>query len=300
MSRYTGVFAALLTPRTAAGELDLDSYRGQLAMPATEQLSGYAINGATGEFTFATVDELTQVTEATRAAAPLKSILCGIGAGDVRGAIARGRAAAAAGADAVLLPMPSFFPYRQDDLRVFCIAVADAVEVPVLLYNLPQFTSGLDVETTLSLINDHANIVGVKDSSGSLDTVRAMTEQKVAGARIIGNDGALAPALLQELCDGVVSGVACSLPELMTAMFATGGSGEAFAQCSDLLEEFIAQLGSLPTPWGLKVTSEVRGFTRASYPFPLSPQRVAETAALREWFEAWLPKATSLKAGAGA
>jgi 4-hydroxy-tetrahydrodipicolinate synthase len=206
--------------------------------------------------------------------------------------VARGHAAASAGAVAALLPMPSFFPYRQDDLYSFCTAVASELPIPVLLYNLPQFTSGLQADTVLSLLRDHRNIVGVKDSSGSLDIVRAMTEAKLDAARIIGNDGALCDSMTQGLCDGVVSGVACTLPELMTSLFATKAKGEDFAKYQALLDDFIAHLGTLPTPWGLKVTSAVRGFTQESYPFPLSAERAREAETLRTWFREWQGKAT--------
>lgn len=285
---FHGVYAALLSPRTAAGELDLPSYRHQLSVLQQHPLSGYAVNGATGEFTFATNAELEALVKATRDEAPDATVLCGIGAGDVRGTVERGRLAANAGAHAVLLPMPSFFPYRQDDLAAYVSAVADAVEVPIVLYNLPQFTSGLSAATVLALFGKHRNIIGIKDSSGSLDIVRAITEAQLPHARIIGNDGALADALEGSLCDAVVSGVSCTLPELMTALYATAGKGD-LPRYRALLDAFIEQLGPLPTPWGLKVTSAVRGFTNASYPFPLSPEREAEAARLAAWFQAWLP-----------
>lgn len=297
MSHFSGVYAALLSPRRADGTVDFDALRHQLDLPARQALSGYALNGATGEFTCATPDELAQTLKIARAAVPQMQLLAGIGAGDVQGAVLRGRIAKDEGADAVLLSMPSFFPYRQDDLRSFCMAVADAVPLPVLLYNLPQFTSGLEPETVLSLLREHDNIAGIKDSSGSLDIVRAMTVEKVAGARIIGNDSALCPALEQCLCDAVVSGVACTLPELMTRIFAASPSSEEFRQDHALLKEFIEHLGTLPTPWGLKVTSEVRGFTTASYPFPLSSARASEAAELKAWFAGWVEEATALKAG---
>lgn len=292
MTSFSGVYAALLTPRNSVGEVDLAWFRAQLAAPSADKLAGYAVNGATGEFLISSVEELSQIVAATRQGAPAAQILCGIGAGDVRGAVARGHAATDAGADAVLLPMPAFFPYRQDDLRAFSIAVASELSIPVLLYNLPQFTSGLEVETVLSLLATDSNIIGVKDSSGSLDIVRAMTEAKVSGARIIGNDSALCDAMAQGLCDGVVSGVACTLPELMTSLFATDGTGEEFTVHKGLLNDFIEQLGALPTPWGLKVTSAVRGFSRESYPFPLSSERAQEAAMLREWFVDWMKTAT--------
>lgn len=289
LNAFQGVYAALLSPRRKDGELALASYSQQLEELNRRALSGYAINGATGEFTITTDAELELLVKTARRQAPEAQILCGIGAGDVRGTIQRGRIAASAGADFVLLPTPSLFPYRQDDLASYVSAVAASVDLPILLYNLPQFTSGFSVETVMSLYERHRNIVGIKDSSGSLDIVLAMTEAGSPHARIIGNDGVLAEALSRSLCDAVVSGVACTLPELMQALYATNGRGERFAPCSALLDEFIRHLGPLPTPWGLKVTSAVRGFTDASYPFPLSPERESEAAYLATWFKEWLP-----------
>lgn len=287
MTSFRGVYAALLSPRASDGELDTASFRHQVIELSRFNLRGYAINGATGEFTIVSDADVDGLVRVTRQEAPQAEILCGVGAGDLRLTVRRARVAQLAGADAALLPMPNFFPYRDDDLSAYVSAVASSVELPILLYNLPQFTSGLHVDTVLALFAKHSNIVGIKDSSGSLDIVRAITAAGLKHARLIGNDSALSPALTENVCDGVVSGVACTLPELMSSLFTTGGHGHAFETKSRLLNEFIDHLGPLPTPWGLKVTSAVRGFTRESYPFPLSQKRELEVADLRSWFRTW-------------
>jgi 4-hydroxy-tetrahydrodipicolinate synthase len=287
LTSFRGVYAALLSPRASDGELDTASFRHQVIELSRFNLRGYAINGATGEFTIVSDAEVDGLVRVTRQEAPQAEILCGVGAGDLRLTVRRARVAQLAGADAALLPMPNFFPYRDDDLSAYVSAVASSVELPILLYNLPQFTSGLHVDTVLALFAKHSNIVGIKDSSGSLDIVRAITAAGLKHARLIGNDSALSPALTENVCDGVVSGVACTLPELMSSLFTTGGHGHAFETKSRLLNEFIDHLGPLPTPWGLKVTSAVRGFTRESYPFPLSQKRELEVADLRSWFRTW-------------
>jgi 4-hydroxy-tetrahydrodipicolinate synthase len=286
MIRLVGVYAALLTPRDLAGDLDIPSYCHQVAALKKADISGFAINGATGEFTISSAQELERLLHETRDAAPMAEILCGIGAGDVRGAVGLARIAAKAGAKAALLPMPSFFPYRQDDLYAFASVVAHEVELPILLYNLPQFTSSLQLETVLSLLSEHPNIIGIKDSSGSLDIVRAITNAGLNGARLIGNDAALAAALDENICDGVVSGVACTLPELMTTIFRIPNMQHA-SNLRGLLDEFIERVGVLPTPWGLKVTSAARGYTHETYPLPLSDRRKKEIANLRSWFLEW-------------
>lgn len=287
MTSFRGVYAALLSPRASDGELDTASFRQQVIELNRFGLRGYAINGATGEFTIVSDADVDKLVRVARQDAPEAEVLCGIGAGDLRLTVRRARIAQLAGAHAALLPMPNFFPYRQDDLVAYISAVASSVELPILLYNLPQFTSGLQVDTVLSLLAKHSNIVGIKDSSGSLDILRAMTAAGLKHSRLIGNDSALSPALTENVCDGVVSGVACTLPELMSSLFATGGRGSTFGMKSVQLKEFIDHLGPLPTPWGLKVTSAVRNFTHESYPFPLSRKREIEMAELRNWFKTW-------------
>ncbi len=281
------MYAALLSPRAGNGELDATSFRQQVIELNKFGLRGFAINGATGEFTIVSDADVDKLVRVARQESPNAEILCGVGTGDLHLTVRRARVAQLAGADAVLLPMPGFFPYRADDLAAYISAVASSIELPILMYNLPQFTSGLHADTVLSLFEKHPNIVGIKDSSGSLDIVRAMTAAGLTRARLIGNDSALSPALVENVCDGVISGVACALPELMSSLFATGGHGKEFESKSRLLNEFIAHLGPLPTPWGLKVTSAVRGFTHESYPFPLSSTREVEVAELRSWFATW-------------
>jgi 4-hydroxy-tetrahydrodipicolinate synthase len=197
------------------------------------------------------------------------------------------RVAEHAGAEALLLPMPWFFRYSQADLKAFCKAVARAVETPVLLYNLPQFTNALEPETSAELIGECERIVGIKDSSGSLDTVRLLAERRVAARRLIGNDGVLAAAMDQKLLDGVVSGIACVLPELITSLYRAGmldSAGAEFRALSAVLGEVVAQLDALPTPWGLKILAEARGLLHTTYPMPLAPEREVQREALLHWF----------------
>jgi 4-hydroxy-tetrahydrodipicolinate synthase len=196
-------------------------------------------------------------------------------------------AAQAAGANGLLLPMPYFFPYQQQDLIAFSQHVAAATELPLLLYNLPDFTTPLAPETTLQLLEE-TRIGGIKDSSGNLDTLRLLHQSFPSANRILGNDGALYPALLENLCDGVVSGVASVLPELMVAFYREAAtapdSGTALA-LRDSLDAVLRWLSRFPVPWGLKLIAAERGFFTAEYALPLSPQRQADALEFQQWFQ---------------
>jgi 4-hydroxy-tetrahydrodipicolinate synthase len=283
-----GVYAALLTPRLENGDINEKSFRNQFEFLLSKGIQGFVLNGATSEFTSTTPSDLKILLAiAQKTLSGRADYICGVGAASLHAAVELGQLAQAGGAKGLLLPMPYFFPYSQDDLSGFCTEFAKQFPLPILLYNLPQFTSGLEPATVLDLVRANENIVGIKDSSGSLDILRALTQSGLACNRVVGNDSALAPALREGVADGVVSGVSCVLPEIMTALFRFAPKSAGFENAATLLDEFIEHLNRFPTPWGLKFISEDRKITPASFVLPLSARRAADGAKFVEWFNSW-------------
>jgi 4-hydroxy-tetrahydrodipicolinate synthase len=287
-SLLDGVSAAVLTPRTDTDAVAENQFRHNLYFLLARGIRSFALNGATGEFCLTSPAQLERILAN---ASPITDFdgqfVVGIGTPGYTTSVELGRMAADAGAKAVLLPMPYFFPYEQADLRAFVTRVADALSIPVLLYNLPQFTSAIAPQTSLQLIREHENIAGIKDSSGSLETLRLLTAEGVDCCRIVGSDGALGRALEEGVCDGVVSGVACVLPELIQRVFAAGVSAPGsveFRAANDHLEALIEEINVLPVPWGLKVVSEERQLGPAKFALPIAPERQLQIAQLRTWF----------------
>jgi 4-hydroxy-tetrahydrodipicolinate synthase len=287
-SLLNGVSAAVLTPRTDTDSVAENQFRHNLYFLLARGIRSFALNGATGEFCLTSPAQLERILAN---ASPITDFdgqfVVGIGTPGYTTSVELGRMAADAGAKAVLLPMPYFFPYEQADLRAFVTRVADALSIPVLLYNLPQFTSAIAPQTSLQLIREHENIAGIKDSSGSLETLRLLTAEGVDCCRIVGSDGALGRALKEGVCDGVVSGVACVLPELIQRVFAAGVSAPGsveFRAANDHLEALIEEINVLPVPWGLKVVSEERQLGPAKFALPIAPERQLQIAQLRTWF----------------
>jgi 4-hydroxy-tetrahydrodipicolinate synthase len=182
--------------------------------------------------------------------------------------------------------MPHFFPYRQEDLIEFCRTVAARLPAPILLYNLPQFTTGLEPPTVLRLLRECPNIVGMKDSSGKLDILR---ELKPGHCRMVGHDAVLAAALRDRVCDGVISGVACALPELILNLYAERATTQSpdFLRAEQSLQEFIEKLSAFPVPWGLKWIAEARGIAPASFSQPVSESRRIQAREFQSWFHQW-------------
>jgi 4-hydroxy-tetrahydrodipicolinate synthase len=286
----SGVYAAVSTPRDAAGAVDARALRFALKFLMEQGIRGFALNGATGEYCLTSPEELRTIVEAgSEATAGRAEFVCGIGAAGIVASVENGRIAIEGGAKGLLLPMPHFFPYEQDDLDAFCRAAAEQLPVPILLYNLPVFTTPLDAPTVLRLVADCPNIVGIKDSSGSLGILRALTESGLDACRIVGNDAVLAGALREGVCDGVISGVAYVLPELLLALYAEGQTPETaeFGELSRRLDEFIGAVGGFPVPWALKWIAESRAIAPLSFSQPLSPRRREQGRELQEWFRNW-------------
>jgi 4-hydroxy-tetrahydrodipicolinate synthase len=289
-----GVYAAVLTPRHADDIIDTAALTALIRFLMSKGISSFAMNGATGEFCLTTPEQLRIILKTVQeASGGTAEILCGVGAPGIASVKELVAVAQAARVKALLLPMPCFFPYHQQDLELFSREAAASTTLPVLLYNLPQFTSGLNKETVRRLILEVPNIIGIKDSSGSPDILSDLTADNVDACRIVGNDSALAPALTQRVCDGVVSGVACALPEIIQALYAVAERSESaeFANAARLLDEFIEQLGAVPTPWGLKWMAEARGIITATFSQPVTATRQQQGRSMAAWLKEWLPEA---------
>jgi 4-hydroxy-tetrahydrodipicolinate synthase len=284
-----GVYAAVLAPRRPDDSIDESALSRLVEFLLERDISGFALNGATGEFCLTTPHHLRVIFSVVRRLAGGTKILCGIGAAGTAGVLEMARIADGEGADGVLLPMPYFFPYQQEDLDAFVRAVAESIDLPILLYNLPEFASALEPETSCRLIREVPGVIGIKDSGQSLAALRRLTQEQIPACRIVGNDGLLAGALREGVCDGVVSGVACVLPELIRALFYERAHPESarFEQLTQLLDEMREQLSRFPTPWALKWIAEARGICSAAFAQPVSSLRREQAREMMSWYGSW-------------
>jgi 4-hydroxy-tetrahydrodipicolinate synthase len=141
-----------------------------------------------------------------------------------------------------------------------------------------------------NLVREVPNIVGIKDSSGSLEILRYLTQQGVPACRIVGSDAMLAPALREGICDGAVSGIAGVVPEAILAVYARRHQieSEGFSSAARRIEEFVENIKSFPYPWGLKWPAEARGILQATFSLPVTHHRLEERQQLVGWFTAWI------------
>lgn len=289
-----GLFAAVVTPIHADGRVDLLTFDRLVDFLVEAGVSGICIAGATGEYPhFETADRKAVIHRAAERLPGDRALLVGIGAPTMRHAIELGETAADAGSRALLLPMPMFFRYQQEDLEAYCAHVSGALRAPCLLYNLPDFTNGLAPETVLKLLREREFIIGIKDSSGQPEHLAAFAgaRQGRAWTLLVGDDRLL-PQGLQAGWNGGISGLAGFCPELLVALYRSfvDGRPQETARLAGLLDELIEQLAPFPTPWGVRLGLAARGIDTGPLPLPLTATRKQQIAGFTEWLPRWLQR----------
>lgn len=288
----SGLFAALPTPTRSDGGLDLDAFDRIVEFVCGAGADGICIGGATSEFPlFGTGDRIAGIRRAAECLPKDRLLFVGIGAPSVRATIELGEAAREAGCRAVLLPMPSFFRYEQEDLLAYCGHVSRTLRWPCLLYDLPDFTNPLLPGSSLALMHDETFIVGIKDSSGRTGNLAKFAEARgdLPWTLLVGDDRLLLRGL-ETGWNGGISGIAACCPELLCGVyrsFIRGHVTEA-ARLQALVNQFVSRLCAFPVPWAIRAALDVRGFATGSLPLPLSPHRQKQIAEFKEWFRAWL------------
>jgi 4-hydroxy-tetrahydrodipicolinate synthase len=290
----TGLFAAVATPVAGNGRLDLAAFDRLVDFLGAAGVSGICISGATGEYPhFEAADRKALIVRAAERTAGGCELLVGIGAPTTRGAIELGEAALAAGSRALLLPMPMFFRYEQQDLAAFATHVSDTVRGPCLLYDLPGFTNGLAPATVLDLLRTAKFLVGIKDSSGDLANLAAFAEAR--GDRpwslLVGDDRVLHQGL-RAGWSGAISGLAGFCPELLVALHRSvvDRQTDEAARLEALLHELIGWIASFPVPWGIRIGLAARGFATGPLPLPVTPVRQRQIAEFNAWLPGWLQR----------
>lgn len=289
-----GLFAAVATPIHEDGRIDLGTFDRLLEFLVDAGVHGVCLAGATGEYPhFETADRKALIRRAAERLPPACALLVGIGAPTMRHAIELGEAAVDAGSGALLLPMPMFFRYQQEDLEVYCASVSGALRAPCLLYNLPDFTNGLAPATVLELLREQEFIVGIKDSSGRPEHLTAFADARQGRpwTLLVGDDRLLGQGL-QAGWNGGISGVAGFCPELLVALYRSfvDNRQQEIARLAGLLDELIEQLAPFPTPWGIRIGLAARGLDTGPLPLPLTARRTQQIARFTEWFPRWLQR----------
>ena len=291
----SGIFPALTTPFAQDGSVSAAGIKRNIGLYNQTGLAGYVALGSTGESVLLSRDEADVVLGAVKeAAAPGKILIAGTGAESTAETIARTKHAAGLGYQVALVKTPYYYKpaYGAENFIRHYRTVADASPIPVLLYSVPIFT-GIALEAPeIIALAQHPNIIGIKDSSGSIQRLG----ETVAGAptefRVLTGGASLVyPALALGARGGILA-LADVLPEKCVKLYELFQQGR-HADAKELqlqltrASKSIASDAGIP---GLKYAMDLRGYAGGAPRPPLLPlsaeKKKSVAAALGEIYPA--------------
>ena len=226
-SMLTGCGTALATPFTTGGAVDERALRGFVDWQLDEGIDFVVPCGSTGEAATLTAAEHRRVVEITveqvRGRVP---VVAGAGSNDTRKAIENSKAMKEAGATHLLHVSPMYNKPPQRGIVAHFLAVADACDLPIVVYNVPGRTgSNIEAATTLELAR-HARIIAVKEASANLAQITDCIAGKPDGFAVLSGDDELTLPILALGGDGLISVVSNVVPKLMTQLVRLGVAGQ--------------------------------------------------------------------------
>lgn len=176
---FTGAGVAIITPMNADGSIDYNGFAENIEYQIKNGTDAIIVCGTTGEASTMTDDEHIECIrfciEKVNKRIP---VIAGTGSNDTRYAVELSKKAQDLGADGLLLVTPYYNKATQKGLIAHFTAIADAVDIPIILYNIPGRTGGVSFEiNTYKTLAQHKNIVAVKEASGNISyTAKLMAE----------------------------------------------------------------------------------------------------------------------------
>ncbi len=271
---FTGSLVALVTPMRADGAVDEDAFASFVEWQVAQGTAGLVPVGTTGESPTLSHAEHRRVVEiAIEVAAGRVPVIAGAGSNSTTEAIELTRHAKQAGADAVLVVTPYYNKPTQEGLALHFTAIADAVDIPLIIYNIPpRSVVDMSVETMARLAK-HPNIVGVKDATANL--TRPLHTMRACGGDFIqlsGEDHTVLSFLAAggHGCISVTGNIAPALCALMHAAWAEGRVTDAMAIQQRLLPVHDAMFAE-SSPGPAKYAASLLGHGTEHCRLPLAP-----------------------------
>jgi 4-hydroxy-tetrahydrodipicolinate synthase len=285
---FRGVFTALVTP-FKNGAVDEAALERLIERQIAEGVHGLVPAGTTGEVPTLTVEEQHGLVERTiEIAAGRVPVIAGCGSNDTRQAIEHLHHAKTAGADAGLVVAPYYNKPDQPGLTAHFLACADAVELPIVLYNVPGRTVSDIAPRTVGRLAEHPNIIAIKDATA--DMGRVAQHRALCGSDFIQLSGDDASALAFNAAGGVgaISVVSNVAPKLYAEMqdATLAGRFEAARLINDRLDPLHRALFAAPSPAPAKYALAELGVCEPDLRLPLVAPDDAVKAQVRAALEA--------------
>jgi 4-hydroxy-tetrahydrodipicolinate synthase len=283
--KFEGVFTALITPFKLDGSIDEPNLRKLIDFQISEGISGLLPMGTTGESPTLSHEEHIRVIEMVIDQAEGRvPVIAGSGSNSTQEAIDITLQAMECGADASLQVAPYYNKPTQEGFYRHFTAIADKVDIPIIVYNIPGRT-GKNIENdTMLRLAEHPNIVGVKEASGNINQMMDLILAKPKDFTVLSGDDNLSLPLTLLGGKGVISVASNYMPGRMMEMIeaALAGEVEKARWIHYELLPFFRGLFFETNPIPIKYALHVKGMIEESYRLPLCPMSDANKAKLEE------------------
>ena len=292
-----GIIPPITTPFDRDGEVLFDRFRENLRRWAGTGVAGVTVLGSNGENPSLSDEERVALVDAAR---PLvagdRVLIAGAGKESTRFTLEFIRKIADCGADYALVGTPCYFKAAMTDEVLYghYSTIADRSPIPLLVYNVPQFTGVNTGAALIHRLSSHENIAGIKESSANLPLQAEIRRRTPERFRIlVGSAPTLLPSLIQGACGGIVA-IACALPELAVELFEAFRSGDwqAAARLQSALSPPAAAVTTQFGVPGLKAALDLTGYFGGEPRLPFLPLGAPERQKLQSIFQsagAWAP-----------
>lgn len=286
---FKGSIPALVTPMRDDGTVDFESWDALLDFHLREGSDALVVGGTTGESPTLAQEELAELVKRARVrVAGRLPVIAGSGTNDTARSVALSRAAAAAGADGLLVVTPYYNKPTQEGLFLHFSAIADAVDIPVVLYNVPGRTACDLLPGTIARLSQHPRVIGVKEATGDVARgVEVLRLAKRGFLLISGDDPTVLPLMKAGACGiiSVTANVAARAMHQLCAAALAGRNDEAAeidTRLAPLHRALFLESNPIPVKWAVHRLGLIGPALRLPLT-PLSPGRhAALDAALRE------------------
>ena len=273
----TGIIPATLTPFRADGAICHDTVRRHIDFLAEGGLTAVAPAGTTGEFLYLSTSEKAELIQSSvRAATGRLKVIAGIWALDPRKVGQLARSAEDAGADAVFLTTPIYYPATDDAVLAWYRSARQHTALPLYAYSIPQYAMNTVTTAALQRLIEDGTIQGIKDSTGKAERVQELLDTAAGRVAVYGASDSFALKARNMGCTGFISALANIFP----ATFARIWKGDVVAQAAiDQVRTAVKGYGGISA---LKALLRARGLDFGGTRLPFANVTVEEEASLRE------------------
>ncbi len=271
---FRGSLVALVTPMFDNGDIDYDALQKLVDFHVDQGSHGLVIAGTTGESATLDFDEhCLLLARAREMAAGRIPLIAGTGANSTREAIHLTRCAARAGADAALLVTPYYNKPTQEGLYQHHKAIAEAVDIPQILYNVPGRTACDMLPETVQRLSRVDRIIGIKEATGDLERLRQIQQRVDDDFLLLSGDDATTCEFILQGGQGSISVTANVAPRAMSRMeeAALAGNAEQARSIDRGLQELHSALFVESNPIPVKWAASQMGLCGERMRLPMTP-----------------------------